>query len=127
MNANIKIKNLKIKFKKPVGDIFVKSSLLKPISCTKELVPSAIDEFPLLFIIASITEGISEFNGIEELRHKESDRIKSVEVVLNRIGIKTKSTKNSLKIFGNPKIKINKNNLAVIQFDPTRMQCHFFV
>jgi len=125
MNANIKIKNLKIKAGEPVGDIFVKSSLLKPISCTKELVPSAIDEFPLLFIIASITDGISEFNGIEELRHKESDRIKSVEVVLNRIGIKTKSTKNSLKIFGNPKIKINKN-LVVLPRNDHRIAMSFF-
>ena len=41
-------------------------------------------------------------------RHKESDRIKSIEIGLNQIGIKTKSTIDSLKIFGNPNIKIEK-------------------
>ena len=108
MNANIKIKNLKKKSGEHVGNIFVKSGSLKPINCPKELVSYAIDEFPLLFIIASVTKGICKFSGINELRHKESDRIKSIEIGLNKIGIKTKSTTDSLKIFGNPNIKIEK-------------------
>ena len=108
MNANIKIKNLKKKSGEYVGNIFVKSGSLKPINCPKELVSSAIDEFPLLFIIASVIKGVCKFSGINELRHKESDRIKSIEIGLNQIGIKTKSTIDSLKIFGNPNIKIEK-------------------
>ena len=108
MNANIKIKNLKKKSGESVGNIIIKSSLLRSIKCPKDLVPFAIDEFPLLFIAASITKGISKFNGINELRHKESDRIKSIEIGLNQIGIKTKSTKDSLTIFGNPNIQIKK-------------------
>ena len=108
MNANIKIKNIKKKSGEPVGDILVKNSILKPINCPKSLVPAAIDEFPLLFIIASTLNGISKFSGINELRHKESDRIKSMETGLNQIGIKTKSKKDSLKIFVNPNLKINK-------------------
>ena len=109
MNAKIKIKNLRKKTgEEPVGDIMVESSALKPIQCPKKIVPSLIDEFPILFVIAALTKGISKFSGIGELRHKESDRIKSMELVLNKIGIKTKSTINSLKIFGNPNIKIKK-------------------
>ena len=108
MNADIKIKNLKKKSGEYVGNIFVKSGSLKPINCPKELVSSAIDEFPLLFIIASVIKGVCKFSGIAELRNKESDRIKSIEIGLNQIGIKTKSTIDSLKIFGNPNIKIEK-------------------
>ena len=109
MNAKIKIKNLKKKFgDEPVGDVFVKASILKPINCPKEVVPYLIDELPILFIIAAMTKGISKFNGIGELRHKESDRIKTMEEGLNKIGIKTKSTNDTLKIFGNPNIKIKK-------------------
>ncbi|MBA1338554.1 MAG: 3-phosphoshikimate 1-carboxyvinyltransferase [Pelagibacterales bacterium] len=108
MNANIKIVNVKKKFNEPVGDIVVKSSKLKPINCPKNLVPSSIDEFPLLFITSSILKGVSKFTGIKELRHKESDRIKSIEVILNKIGIKTKSSLDSFTIFGNPDIKIKK-------------------
>ena len=125
MNAQIKIKNLKIKAGEPIGNILIKSSSLKSINCTKDLVPSAIDEFPLLFVIASITKGISKFSGIGELRHKESDRIKSVEVVLKQIGIKTKSTKDSLKIFGKPNIEINKN-LVITPKNDHRIAMSFF-
>ena len=125
MNANIKIKNLKKKSGEHVGNIFVKSGSLKPINCPKELVSSAIDEFPLLFIIASVIKGVCKFSGINELRHKESDRIKSIEIGLNQIGIKTKSTIDSLKIFGNPNIKIEKT-LKVYSKNDHRIAIAFF-
>ena len=109
MNAKIKITNMKKQAgEEPIGNIFVKSSSLKSINCPKNIVPFIIDEFPILFIISAITKGISRFSGIGELRHKESDRIKSIEQGLKKIGIKTKSTRDSIKIFGNPKIKIRK-------------------
>ena len=108
MNANIKIKNLIKKSGEDVGDIVVKSSILKSINCPRELVPFLIDEFCILFVISALTKGLSKFTGIGELRHKESDRIKNMELGLNKIGIKTKSTKDSLKIYGNPNIKIKK-------------------
>jgi len=108
MNANIKIINLKKKAGELIGNLVIRSSSLKSIRCPKTLVPSAIDEFPLLFITASLLKGVSKFDGIGELRHKESDRIKSIELGLNQLGIKTKSTMNSLTIFGNPNIRINK-------------------
>jgi len=108
MNANIKVVNLKKKAGELIGNLIIKSSSLKSIKCPKTLVPSAIDELPLLFIAASLLKGVSKFYGIGELRHKESDRIKGIELGLNQIGIKTKSTVNSLTIFGNPNIKISK-------------------
>ena len=108
MNANIKILNLRKISGEPVGDIIIKSSILKPVSCPKELVPFLIDEFCILFVIAALTKGLSKFTGINELRHKESDRIKNMEKGFNKIGIKTKSTKDSLEIYGNPNIKIKK-------------------
>ena len=125
MNANIKIKNLKKKSGEYIGNIVIKSSSLKPIKCTKDLVPSTIDEFPLLFITASIVKGVSKFVGINELRHKESDRIKNIEIGLNQIGIKTKSTKNSLTIFGNPNIKI-KRKIKISSQEDHRVAMAFF-
>ena len=108
MNANIKIKNLRKISGEPVSTIIIKSSSLKSINCPKESVPLLIDEFCILFIIAALTKGVSKFSGIGELRHKESDRIKNMEIGLNKIGIKTKSTNDSLKIYGNPNIKFKK-------------------
>jgi len=108
MNANIKLKNKKKNYGELVGDIMITSSSLKSVNCPKHLIPSAIDEFPLLFVAASVAKGTSKFGGISELRHKESDRIKSMEVGLNYVGIKTKSTEDTLTIFGNPNIKFKK-------------------
>ena len=108
MKGNIKIKNIRKISGESVGDIYVSSSNLKPVICPKELVPSLIDEFCILFVIGAMTKGISKFTGINELRHKESDRIKSMENGFKKIGIKTISTKDSLKIYGNPNIKIKK-------------------
>jgi len=125
MNANIKISNLKKESGETTGNLVIKSSMLKSIKCPKDLVPSIIDEFPLLFVIASITKGISKFSGISELRNKESDRIKNMEDGLNQIGIKTKSTKDSLTIFGNPKIKIRKK-LKISPKEDHRIAMAFF-
>ena len=108
MNANIKIKNLRKISGELVGTIVIKSSSLRSTSCPRKLVPFLIDEFCILFVIAAMTKGVSKFTGISELRHKESDRIKSMERGLNKIGIKTKSTYSSLNIYGNPTIKIKK-------------------
>ena len=125
MNADIKIKNLKKKYGEPVGNISIKSSSLRSIKCPKNLVPYAIDEFPLLFIAAALTKGISKFNGISELRHKEQDRIKSMEKGLNQIGIKTKSTNDSLKIIGNPNVRIKKV-LKIFPKEDHRIAMAFF-
>jgi 3-phosphoshikimate 1-carboxyvinyltransferase len=125
MNANIKIINLKKRFGELLGDIIVRSSILKSIKCPKNLVPSAIDEFPLIFILSAITKGISTFTGISELRHKESDRIKSIEVGLNKVGVKTQSSTDSLKIFGNTNITINKK-LTILPDHDHRVAMAFF-
>jgi len=125
MNANIKITKLKTRLGEPIGDIIVRSSKLKPINCPKELAPSAIDEFPLLFIVASRIKGITKFSGISELRHKESDRIATVENGLKQTGIKTKSTVSSIKIYGNPNIKTYKK-LKIFPKNDHRIAMSFF-
>ena len=105
MNANIKIKNLKNKYGEPIGDIVVKSSNLKTINFPKEEVISTLDELPILFIIASQIHGVSTFKNIQALRGKESDRIKKMSDNLKAFGFITQTSRNSLKIYGNPRIK----------------------
>ena len=68
---------------------------------------------------------MSKFKGIAELRHKESDRIKNIESGLNKIGIKTKSTMDSLTIFGKPNTKIYKK-LKINSKNDHRMAIAFF-
>ena len=109
MNANIKIKNNKVINNEPVGDIYVKSSSsLRAINCNSEINSRAIDEFPLIFLLCAKAKGVSFFKNIEELRHKESDRLKVCSDFLKSIGIKVVEKKDSLKIYGNPNLKIEK-------------------
>ena len=109
MKAKIKIKNKKTICGEVVGDIEVKSSNLKATTVPEKMAPRLIDEYPILFIAACFSKGTSKFNGIEELRVKESDRIKSMEDGLKPLGVKISSTKNAVKVTGGNSFKLNQN------------------
>ncbi len=108
MKAKITIKNKKIICGEIVGDIEAKSSNLKATTVSEKMAPRLIDEYPILFIAACFAKGTSNFKGIEELRVKESDRIKSMEDGLKPLGVKINSTKSSVKITGTNSFKLNK-------------------
>ena len=59
-------------------------------------------------MIAAKANGVSYFKDLAELNQKESPRLKWGSKILNKMGVKNIVTKNSIKIFGNPKLKINK-------------------
>ena len=109
MGAKISFKNQKVYKGEKNADIFIKSSKkIKSINCPTKLNSSAIDEFLLLFIYAAKASGISYFKNLGELNKKESPRLLWGARILNKMGIKTITTKDSIKIFGNPNLKINK-------------------
>jgi len=108
MKAKITIKNKKTICGEIVGDIEAKSSNLKATVVSEKIAPRLIDEYPILFIAACFAKGTSNFKGIEELRVKESDRIKSMEDGLKPLGVKISSTKSSAKITGTNSFKLNK-------------------
>ena len=99
--GKIKFLNKKKMNGEVIGDIFVKSSTLKPLRVGKEFFTSCQDEYPIMFAMSAFLKGKSFFTGISDLRNKESDRIKEMEKILRQIGIKTKSSSDSLKIWGN--------------------------
>ena len=109
MGVNIIFKNLKIYKGERIADIQVKSpKKIKPINCPISLNSGAIDEFLIIFLVAAKAEGISYFKNLSELNKKESPRLEWASKILNKIGIKTKTTKNSIKIFGHSNLKVNK-------------------
>ena len=109
MGASIKIMNRKIYKGEKIGDILVKSSSnLKAINCPKHYNSSAIDEFLIIFLVAAKSNGISYFKGLSELNKKESPRLIWGSKILNNMGVKNKVTKDSIKIYGNPNLKIEK-------------------
>ena len=106
--AKINFKNRKKINNEFVGDVEVKYSKLKPLKAGPEYYVSATDEYPILFVIAGLTKGMSIFKGIEDLANKESNRIEEMKKILLQIGIKCMSKKNEIRIFGNPKIITHK-------------------
>jgi len=110
MGAKIKILNKKNRYGEIIGDIFVKSqSKLKAINCPSSMNSNAIDEFLIIFLIAAKAYGVSNFKNLGELNKKESPRLKLGSKILNKMGIKTIQKKDSLKIFGNPKLSVQKD------------------
>ena len=110
MGAKIKMMNIKKKYGEKHADIFVKSQpTLRRISCPPSLNSSLIDEFLIIFLVAAKANGVSSFSNLEELNKKESPRLKLGSKLLNQLGIKTKLTKDSIKIFGDPAINFRKS------------------
>ena len=101
MGADIKILNKKNLNKEPTADIQVISSVLRSIELNdRNLISSAIDEFPAIFILAAFAKGKSSFDGLDELRVKESDRIKSMAINLEELGIEVSEHENGIAITG---------------------------
>ena len=63
----------------------------------------------IIFLLCAKAKGISTFNNIEELRQKESDRLKIASKFLRMIGIRVKEDFGRIKIYGNPNINLKKN------------------
>ena len=108
-----------------LGDVYkrqVRHSKLKCAEIKGEIIPSLIDELPILFIACATASGTSKISGIEELRYKESDRIMAMENGLRAIGINVHSSKDSIEITGG-KIRGGK----VDSYDDHRIAMSFVI
>lgn len=86
----------------PVARLRVRGTPLRGIQVPETLVASAIDEFPVLFVAAACAEGETRVSGAAELRVKESDRIASMAVGLERLGVFAAPTADGIVIEGGP-------------------------
>ena len=100
MGAKITYSNKKNEAGEITYDLEVKSSSLKPIDVPAERAPSMIDDYPILAVAASLTNGISIFRGLSELKVKESDRLLGIYNFLSKNGIEVKIDSNNLIING---------------------------
>lgn len=98
MGADINLENQTEVGGEPVADIRIRSAELKGINIPEELVPLAIDEFPVIFIAAACATGETILTGAEELRVKESDRIQVMADGLNNCGIDAQATADGIII-----------------------------
>tara|TARA_B110001452_G_scaffold254024_1_gene245215 strand:- start:414 stop:1373 length:960 start_codon:yes stop_codon:yes gene_type:complete len=111
--AKINFLNIKKVNNEIIGDVYVKSSTLKPIRAGSEYYVSSTDEYPILFVIAALTKGVSIFKGIKDLANKESNRIIEMKKILNQIGVKCISNKKQMKIFGKKEVGKIKKEIQV--------------
>lgn len=100
MGADIKLKNPRAIGGEPVADIEVTYVGLKGCEIDPNLVPLAIDEFPVICIAAVCAEGETVISGAEELRHKESDRISAMVEGLRNIGVEVEERRDGMVVTG---------------------------
>ena len=131
MGADIVLSNETEMAGEKTADIQVRSADLKGIEIPNELVPLAIDEFPVLFIAASCAEGETLLTGAKELRVKESDRIQVMADGLKVLGIKTEVLDDGIHIqggqFSKPSapIKSHHDHRVSMSFAVASAACNF--
>jgi 3-phosphoshikimate 1-carboxyvinyltransferase len=100
MGGRVELRNERFVGAEPVADIEVLQSDLRGIVVRPELVPLAIDEFPILFIAAAAAKGTTVVSGAAELRKKETDRIAVMARALEAVGIEIEEQPDGARIVG---------------------------
>lgn len=123
MGADIEIINSSNTFE-PVADIKVCYSKLHSTTISGELIPTLIDELPLLAAVASMAEGITIIRDAQELKVKESNRIKVMCEELSKLGVKVLETDDGMEITGTDKLS---GNVTIDTHDDHRISMTFAI
>ncbi len=121
MGAKIEYINVVTSFGEKMGDIRVTPNQLHSIIIDKKIIPSIIDEIPIIAILASQANGQTKLTGGIELRYKESDRISAICSNLNNMGVKIDELNDGFIIHGKSelngtKIKTYKDHRIAMAF-----------
>lgn len=100
MGADIRIEEAPGNLGEPIGRLVVRPRPLRGIDVPPELVPLAIDEFPVIFVAAALASGETVVRGAGELRHKETDRIRVMVEGLRALGIDAEERPDGARIRG---------------------------
>jgi 3-phosphoshikimate 1-carboxyvinyltransferase len=124
MGANITLTNKRIVAGELVADIRVCSAELRGIDIPQELIPLAIDEFPVIFIAASCATGETLLTGAKELHVKESDRVQVMADGLTVLGITNEVLEDGIRIQGG---KFSKQNSVIKSHHDHRISMSFAI
>jgi len=105
MGGEIILQNLREISGEPVADLLVKSSRLHGIEIGGDLVPRAIDEFPVICVAAAFAEGKTLVRDAKELRVKETDRIAAMALNLRKAGVNVVETEDGMDVTGMEKLE----------------------
>ncbi len=84
----------------PAGDLTIEAGPLDGVDIAPELVPLAIDEFPVLMVLAARARGTTRIRGARELRVKESDRLAVMCRELARLGVSVEEWPDGADVVG---------------------------
>jgi 3-phosphoshikimate 1-carboxyvinyltransferase len=105
MGADLTILNSQEVSGEPVGDIRVRSAPLRGVAIGPELIPKTIDELPVLCVAAALANGQTHITGAQELRVKETDRIRAMATELARLQVEIEEHPDGLVINGRSSIR----------------------
>jgi len=100
MGADIEKENVRTVSGEPVCDLLVRSSQLHGTEIGGSLIPTLIDEIPILAVMAAFAKGTTIIKDAEELKVKESNRIDTVAINLMRMGANVTVTEDGMIIEG---------------------------
>jgi 3-phosphoshikimate 1-carboxyvinyltransferase len=100
MGAEIHLQNQRTAGGEPVADLLVRHSGLNPVEIKGNIIPTLIDEIPILAVAMALADGISVVRDATELRAKESDRIAMITSFLNRMGVQTEEKADGFVVCG---------------------------
>jgi 3-phosphoshikimate 1-carboxyvinyltransferase len=99
MGADITTVNERHTGGEPIGDIIIRGGALTGIEIGEEMIPSLIDEIPVIAVAAACAKGTTRITGARELRVKETDRISAMAQELSQCGC---SGGNAGRWYGDP-------------------------
>jgi 3-phosphoshikimate 1-carboxyvinyltransferase len=105
MGANVEIVNRESLLEEPAADIVVRSKPLGGTTIGADVIPTLIDELPILAVAATQAEGETVVSGAQELRHKESDRIGAIVDNLKRLGADIEAREDGFVVRGPVRLK----------------------
>lgn len=124
MGGNIKILDKRNISGEDVGDLQISYSSLKACTVEGEVIPRLIDELPVIAVLATQAEGTTVIKDAQDLRNKESDRIKAVVTELKKIGADIEETADGFIINGKKKLD---GNIDVETYHDHRLAMSLYV
>lgn len=100
MGGNISLLNVRAQEGEPTADLLVKYSALHSTVVEGKLIPTLIDEIPILAVLASCAEGTTVIRNAEELKVKESNRLDIMVQELSAMGVDIEGTDDGMIIRG---------------------------
>ncbi|MFA6308750.1 MAG: 3-phosphoshikimate 1-carboxyvinyltransferase [Clostridia bacterium] len=105
MGAKIEITNERVVSNERVADIRAKSSSLKAVTIDRTVIPSLLDEIPIIAVAATYAKGTTTIEGLSGYKIKETNRIKSLVAELLKMGAKVRETEDGMVIEGGKSLK----------------------